>query len=309
MRLAQPSRREFLLATAAGLAAAAFSSGGRAMGASPPLITRPIPKTGEALPAIGMGTYDTFDVGNAASERAPLVEVMRSFHAAGGRVIDSSPMYGKAEQVVGDVLGELGKPAGMFLATKVWIDGKDAGVEQMKASMKKMGAGDRIDLMQIHNLRDWRAHLATLREWKAAGRVRYIGITHYVTSAFAEMVSIIEKEKIDFVQLPYSLGSREAEKRLLPAAAANDVAVLVMRPFEKGGLFGKVKGLPVPGWAAEFDCASWAQMFLKFIISHPAVTAAIPATSNPKHLQDNMGAGVGKLPTEAHRKKIIELFS
>jgi diketogulonate reductase-like aldo/keto reductase len=300
------TRRDILRATATGVAAAAIPWR-HATAAGKDMLMRKIPRTGEALPAVGMGTYDTFDVGGAG-QRAPLLEVMRLFHAAGGRVIDSSPMYGQAEETVGAVLAEVGKPAGMFLATKVWTDGKEAGALQMKASMRKMGSPDKIDLMQIHNLRDWKAHLATLREWKAAGRVRYIGITHYQLGAFGEMRSIIEKEGIDFVQLPYSLAVREAEKALLPAAEASKVAVLVMRPFEKGGLFAKTKGKPLPPWAAEIDCASWAQLFLKFILAHPAVTAAIPATSKPKHMQDNMAAGAGRLPTEEHRKKMIALL-
>lgn len=301
------NRRQLLLASTAAVAATALPFS-RARAAGPSMLTRPIPRTTESLPALGMGTYDTFDAEPTPQARAPLVEVMRLFREAGGRVLDSSPMYGRAEQTVGDVLGALGKPQ-MFLATKVWTDGKEAGVAQMKASMDKMGAGERIDLMQIHNLRDWRVHLATLREWKAAGRVRYIGITHYVTSAFAEMQTIIEKEGIDFVQLPYSLQQREAEKRLLPAAAAKGVGVLVMRPFEKGGLFDRFKGQPLPAWAAEIDCASWAQIFLKFVVSHPAVTCAIPATSNPRHLQDNMMAGLGRLPTEEQRKRMAALLS
>jgi diketogulonate reductase-like aldo/keto reductase len=305
MRTHGIDRRTFLALSAAAAALPwrrALAAGGA------PMMTRKVPRTGEALPVIGMGTYDTFDVGSPA-DRAPLVEVMRLFHDAGGRVIDSSPMYGRAEQAVGDVLAELKKPADMFMATKVWTDGKEAGIAQMRSSMQKMGTGGKMDLMQIHNLRDWKVHLATLRDWKAQGIIRYIGITHYVESAFADMQSIIEKENIDFVQLPYSLAMRAAEARLLPAAAANKVAVLVMRPFEKGGLFDKVKGEPVPPWAAEIDCTSWAQIFLKFVVSHPAVTAAIPATSKPKHLIDNMGGGAGRMPTEAQRQKMIQALT
>lgn len=268
--------------------------------------TRKIPHGNDAIPVIGLGTYDTFDV-SGGEEKAALVEVMRSFIAAGGRVVDSSPMYGAAERIVGEVLGTLGKPK-MFLATKVWTRGKAEGQKQMSDSMSRMGAGASIDLMQIHNLVDWKTHLATLREWKAAGKVRYIGITHYDFGAFGEMETIIRKEKIDFVQLPYSLVARDAEKRLLPAAAETGTAVIVMRPFEKGGLFNRVKGKPLPAWATEIDCTSWAQLFLKFIIGHPAVSCAIPATGNPKHLADNVLAGVGKLPDEAQRKKLVEWF-
>jgi diketogulonate reductase-like aldo/keto reductase len=273
--------------------------------ATPVMLTRPVPRSAhaaEALPVIGMGTYDTFDVGHGMEERKPLIEVMRLFVGAGGRVIDSSPMYGRSEEVVGDVLVDVEAPQ-MFLATKVWIQGKQAGIDQMERSMKLMGG--RIDLMQIHNLLDWRTHLATLRDWKAAGKIRYIGITHYELGAAGEMERIIAKENIDFVQLPYSVGVREAEKRLLPAAADNRVAVLVMRPFEKGGLFGKVKDRPLPAFAADCDCTSWAQLFLKWIIAHPAVTAVIPATSNPKHAADDLKAGFGRLPSAELRGKIV----
>jgi diketogulonate reductase-like aldo/keto reductase len=231
---------------------------------------------------------------------------MRAFVDAGGRVIDSSPMYGRAEGVVGEVLAAVGKPR-MFLATKVWTTGKREGEAQMRASMRLMGAAT-MDLMQIHNLQDWRTHLATLRAWKAAGTIRYLGITHYRTGAFDEMEQIIRKESIDFVQLPYSVANREAEKRLLPAAAEHRVAVLVMRPFEKAALFQQVKGRPLPDFAGEIDVASWAQLFLKFIVSHPAVTCAIPATSKPKHLVDNVAAGYGRMPDEAMRRRIATLF-
>jgi diketogulonate reductase-like aldo/keto reductase len=300
------SRRELLAA----LAAAAVTAVGRRGLASPAMkgltmVTKKIPASGEPLPVIGLGTYDTFDVARQ-DERAPLVEVMRAFIAAGGRAVDSSPMYGRSEQVIGEVLAALGKPK-MFLATKVWTTGKRGGEKQMRRSMKLMGAAT-MDLMQIHNLMDWRTHLATLRAWKAAGTIRYLGITHFQTGAFGEMEQIIRQEKIDFVQLPYSLGNREAEKRLLPAAAENGVAVLVMRPFEKGGLFQRVKDQPLPAWAGELGVASWAQLFLKFIVSHPAVTAAIPATSKPKHLLDNVAAGAGPMPDEAQRQRMASLF-
>jgi diketogulonate reductase-like aldo/keto reductase len=207
---------------------------------------------GEAFPVIGMGTYDTFDVGEAAEERAPLVEVVRIFAAAGGRVVDSSPMYGRAEAVVGQVVPAAGVPP-LFLATKVWTRGKAQGIAQMQTSMRRMGT-ERLDLMQIHNLLDWRTHLPTLRDWKAAGKIRHLGITHYQLDAFDEMQRIIEKEKIDFVQLPYSLETRAAERRLLPAAAEHGVGVIVMRPFEKGGLFQRSKGRPLPPLAAELVC-------------------------------------------------------
>lgn len=286
----------------AGAALAVGATGGSTM------LTRPIPRTGEALPAIGLGTWQTFDVGPSDAERRPLREVLQRFFAAGGKLIDSSPMYGRAEAVVGDLLRE-GKHQGQaFLATKVWTSGREAGIQQMKQSMAKMGTA-RMDLMQVHNLVDWRTHLATLREWKAQGLVRYIGVTHYQLSAFDELERIIAQESIDFVQVPYSVGVREAEKRLLPAAKDHATAVIVMRPFEAGSLFHDVRSRPLPPVAATLGCTSWAQLFLKFILSNPAVTCAIPATANPEHLADNMRAGTGPLPDEAARKAIADALS
>ena len=267
------------------------------------MLTRPIPKSGEALPVIGMGTWQTFDVGSDESARAPLVEVLRLFFHAGGRVIDSSPMYGSSEEVVGDLLAQLGAPQ-PFLATKVWTTGRDAGIEQMEASLQKMRAR-RMDLLQVHNLVDWRTHLETLRRWKEEGRVRYFGVTHYLTSAFDELERVIRDSSIDFVQLPYSIALREAEKRLLPAAAERRVAVIVNRPFEGGSLFQQVRGRALPEWAREFDCESWAQYFLKFLLGHPAVTCLIPATANSRHMQDNLRAGFGRLPDEQTRTRML----
>jgi diketogulonate reductase-like aldo/keto reductase len=268
------------------------------------MMTRPIPKGAEALPVIGLGTWQTFDVGPGASERRPLAEVLKRFFAAGGKLIDSSPMYGRAESVVGDLLRE-GKHAGSaFLATKVWTTGREAGDEQMRQSLLRMGT-ERMDLMQIHNLVDWQTHLETLRAWKAAGRIRYLGITHYQLGAFPELERLIKTEKLDFIQLPYSVAVREAEKRLLPAAADSGTAVIVMRPFEGGTLFRDVRSKPLPAVAAALGCTSWAQLLLKFIVSHPAVTCAIPATSNPEHVADNMRAGAGPMADEPTRKKIL----
>ncbi len=259
--------------------------------------TRAIPRTGEKLPVIGMGTWRTFDT----SERAPLVDVVRTLLDAGGAVIDSSPMYGRSETTIGEVLGDLSAQRRAFLATKVWTSGKEEGLAQMRESMRRMG---RVDLMQIHNLLDWRTHLPSLRALKQSGAIRYWGITHYSLSAFAEMEAIVRAEKPDFVQLPYSAGVREAEKRLLPACAAEGVAVLVMRPFEGGSLFADALKRPLPAWAREIDCTSWAQIFLKFILGHPAVTCPIPATSNPAHMADDVRAGLGRLPDEAMRRRI-----
>jgi diketogulonate reductase-like aldo/keto reductase len=277
------------------------------------LNTRQIPHTGEAIPTIGLGTWQTFDVGDAPTERAPLAEVLEAFLGGGGRVIDSSPMYGRAEGVVGDLLaaragGVASAPHPLlfpFLATKVWTRGRAEGAAQMRRSMQLMRT-QRMDLMQVHNLVDWRTHLETLRAWKKEGLVRYIGVTHYQLGAFGDLERIATKESIDFVQLPYSIVTRDAEARLLPAAAASGVAVLVMRPFEEGALFTRVRGKPLPPWAADFDCASWAQFFLKFILGHPAVTCPIPATASAKHVADNLGAGRGRLPDAATRKKMIE---
>jgi diketogulonate reductase-like aldo/keto reductase len=270
------------------------------------LATRTIPRTGEVLPAIGLGTWQTFDAGDAPDQRGPLRQVLNDFLTAGGRLVDSSPMYGRAEGVVGELLAQRPAEAGApFLATKVWTSGRAAGEKQMRRSMKLLRA-DKLDLLQVHNLLDWRTHLETLRAWKKQGLVRYIGVTHYQLGAFFDLERIISKEGIDFVQLPYSIVMRDAEARLLPAAAAAGVAVLVMRPFEEGSLFTRVRGKPLPPWAADFDCASWAQFFLKFILAHPAVTCPIPATANPGHLADNLAAAQGRLPSVADRKRMIE---
>jgi len=255
---------------------------------------------------IGLGTWQTFDVGDAAEERTPLTEVLRRFLAAGARVIDSSPMYGRAEQVTGDLLAGLGGDAAgqPFLATKVWTSGKQAGIEQMERSLARLRR-KRIDLMQVHNLLDWQTHLPVLREWKQAGRIRYLGVTHHAHGAFAELERVVRTESVDFVQLPYSMADRAAEARLLPAARDTGTAVLVMRPFEEGQLFARVKGKQLPAWAADIDCSSWAQLFLKFILGHPAVSCPIPATSKPDHLADNVQAGYGRLPDEAMRKRML----
>lgn len=270
------------------------------------MLTRKLPRTGEEIPVIGLGTWQTFDVGAAESERAPLVTVLKTFFAAGGRLIDSSPMYGRAESVVGDLLPPA-LPPGVtpFLATKVWTSGKARGEEQMNTSFQRMRT-KKMDLMQVHNLQDWRTHLATLRDWKAAGKVRYLGVTHYQQGAFGELEEIIKKAQLDFVQLPYSIAVRKAEERLLPAAAEHGTAVIVMRPFEGGSLFSEVRGKPLPAWAAELDCTSWAQVFLKFILGHPAVTCPIPATSKPAHIADNVRAGQGRMPDQATRKRMIQ---
>ena len=270
------------------------------------MITRKIPSGSESIPVIGLGTYDTFDVSGGEPERAPLVEVMKAFSAAGGRVIDSSPMYGRAEQVVGEVLGAVGRPQ-MFLATKVWTKGKAEGIEQMNQSFAKMGAKT-MDLMQIHNLLDVDVHTKTLLDWKSKNRIRYLGITHYTASAHGEVERQLKKEKYDFLQINYSLAERESELRLLPYCHQNKIAVIANRPFAEGAMFRRVRGKPLPPWAEEIGVASWAQYFLKWIVGHPAVTCAIPGTGSPAHIADNVAAGFGALPDERMRKRMAEYF-
>jgi diketogulonate reductase-like aldo/keto reductase len=273
------------------------------------VLTRTIPKTGEAIPAVGMGTWLTFDLGETATaaDRASRAEVLRRLFGGGGRVIDTSPMYGAAEAVVGELLAQGHPPARPFLADKVWTSGQAAGVEQMEESLRRLRV-ERIDLMQVHNLLDWRTHLPTLRAWKEQGRIRYIGVTHYQLAAFAELEQILRTEEIDFLQVPYSLAVREAAERLLPTAAERGVAVLAMRPLQKGVLPREAHRRPLPDWAGEIDCTSWPQLFLKFVLAHPAVTCAIPATHNPEHVADNMRAGLGRLPDQRLQRKMIELL-
>lgn len=270
------------------------------------LNTRAIPRSGEKLPVVGLGTWQTFDVGTGKDERAAVREVLTKFLAAGMKVIDSSPMYGRAEEVTGDELAAI-KDAAPFLATKVWTSGKQAGIEQMERSMKRMRT-KRMDLMQVHNLLDVKTHLPVLREWKAAGKIRYLGVTHYQHSEFATIEKLMKKEKLDFIQIPYSIVDRGAEKRILPVAADTGTAVLVMQPFESGALFSKVKGKALPAIAADLDCTSWAQFFLKFIIGHPAVTCPIPATGKPAHLVDNVQAALGRLPDAKQREQMAAAF-
>lgn len=268
------------------------------------MMQRIIPSTGEKLPVAGLGTWQQFDVGSDAAVRAPLKQVLQEMIRLGGKLIDSSPMYARSEEVIGDLTTETGHADDFFYATKVWTRGRQEGIDQMNASLKKMHRKT-MDLMQIHNLVDWQTHFITLRKWKEEGKIRYIGITHYTDSAHEDLERILVKEKPDFVQFNYSIRERNAEKRLLAAAKDNGVAVIINEPFEKGELFGLVKGKSLPSWAAEYDINSWGQYFLKYIISHPAVNCVIPGTSNPKHVADNMGAGYGKLPDEAARKKMI----
>lgn len=272
------------------------------------ILSRPIPSTGEELPVVGLGTWPVFDVGADEAVRRPLREVLRRLFAAGARMIDSSPMYGRAEGVAGDLVAELGARPRAFLATKVWIAGREAGLAQMQRSARLLRS-EVIDLMQIHNLVDWRTHLKTLRQLKAEGRIRYIGITHYTDRALSELAHILETEPdIDFIQCGYSLSARAAERQLLPVAAARGVAVIVNQPLGQGSLLRRISGKPLPEWVAEFDCASWAQLLLKYVLAEPAVTCVIPATRNPEHMTDNLAAGFGRLPDAEQRRRIRALW-
>lgn len=259
------------------------------------------------LPVIGLGTWKQFDVGPSAEERRPLQEVIGRMGEIKGMLIDSSPMYGTSEEVVGDLTSDEGIAEKFFYATKVWTTGRENGISQMDASMRKMRRTT-MDLMQIHNLLDWQTHLKTLTQWKKEGKIRYMGITHYKSDAHDELERIISTNTIDFVQFNYSIRSRNAERSLLNTAAENGIAVIINEPLEKGRLFTAVKNTRLPDWTADYEIKSWASFFLKYIIAHPAVTCVIPATSNLHHLNDNVQAGMGELPDEKHRKLMVELI-
>lgn len=297
------SRRAFVKL----LAATGLTMGCRAAHAlgETALITRPIASTGERIPIVGLGTWQTFDVGPGGI--AAVREVYSRFLDRGGRLLDTSPMYGRAEEVIGELRGSCTADDRVFLATKVWTAGAQAGISQMNESFTRLRAR-RIDLVQVHNLVDVDLHLPTLRAWKTEGRIRYIGVTHYQSGAFDRLAAAIREPGVDFVQLNYSIGDREAETRLLPLAAERGVAVIVNQPFGGGALFSQVRSTPLPDWAAEVGCRSWAQVFLKFILSHPAVTCVIPATSKVRHLDENLDSGSGTLPDEAMRRRMAVEF-
>jgi len=300
------NRRE-LLYSAASLLSTAAKSSRRARASSTDLIVRAIPASGEQLPVIGLGTSGPFEVGESRAERAPLEKVLQAFFAAGARLIDTSPMYSTAERVLGELLtDDLRRHA--FLATKVWTRGERAGIEQMTQSAQLLRR-EHLDLIQVHNLLDLETQLKTLYAWKEAGRVRYLGITHYTVSAHADLARALERQRLDFVQLNYSPLTRAAEQRLLPLAAERGAAVLVNRPFEDGALFAAVRGKPLPAWAADIDAGSWGQLALKFIAAHPAVTCIIPATGNLAHLEDNLAGGRGRLPDARQREAIAQAFA
>ncbi|MBI1943229.1 MAG: aldo/keto reductase, partial [Betaproteobacteria bacterium] len=258
-------------------------------------------------PAIGLGTWQVFDAGGSAAARAPLREVLTAFAKAGGKLIDSSPMYGSSESVVGDLTAELGLRDRLFVATKVWTSGREDGIRQMETSFRRLKV-KQMDLMQVHNLLDAGVHTKTLLDWKAKGRIRYLGITHYTSSAYAEVERWLKAERYDFLQINYSLAEREAEKRLLGLCKDQNIAVIANRPFAEGAMFRRVRGKPLPAWAADLGIASWAQYFLKWIVGHPAITCAIPGTGKPEHMADNVAAGFGTLPDEPMRKRMAEYY-
>ena len=271
------------------------------------MLERAIPSSGEKVPVIGLGTWRAFDAGASASERAPLRAVLSRFTALGGRVVDSSPMYGRAESVLGDLASELGVADQLFVATKVWTSGRDAGIAQMEQSLRRLRVR-RLDLIQVHNLLDWSTHLRTCRSWKAAGRVRYVGVTHYTSSAYDELERVLRAEPLDFVQLNYSPVEREAERRILPLAQERGVAVLVNRPFADGGLLRRVRGRPLPPWAGDLGCESWARLVLEWVVAHPAVTCVIPGSGEARHVAENLAAGQGRLLDARTRDRLTALL-
>jgi aryl-alcohol dehydrogenase-like predicted oxidoreductase len=272
------------------------------------VVTRKIPVSGEELPVIGMGSSNTFDAGDSAAERDPLREVLRLLVAAGGTVIDTSPMYGRSEEVLGDLIAELGLRPKLWIATKVWTRGREAGAAQIADSMQKLRT-ERLELLQIHNLLDWREHLPTVRGMKDAGKLRYMGVTHYRGDAHGDVERVLRAERFDWVQINYSLAEREAERALFPFCQERGIAVMANRPFADGALFERTRGKTLPPWAAEVGCTSWAQFFLRFAASHPAVTCVIPATAKPRHMQDNAAAGATPLPDAKQRARMAEYFS
>lgn len=300
------SRRTFIAWLSTALATSWLAPAGL-RGADFRMLRKVIPSSGESLAVIGLGTSRTLDVGTDSAARSELTEILRTFLAGGGELIDSSPMYGSAEQVLGELLQRVGDHGRLFAATKVWIDGEQAGIRQMETSLAQWGL-KRFDLMQVHNLRDWKSHLKTLRKWQQDGRIRYVGMTTSHGRFHRELEEILRTEPLDFVQFSYNLGNLDAERRLLPLAADRGVAVIINRPYQRGALFTRVKGQVLPDWAADFDAQSWGQFFLKFIAAHPAVTCVIPATSKVRHLRDNLAAGFGRLPDAGMRRRMQAYF-
>ena len=299
------NRRRFLQTSTATGGSLLF---GHASIATEAIKRRPIPSSGEAIPVIGLGTWQTFDVGSNTAARTRLKQVLSTLVEGGGSVVDSSPMYGSSESVVGDLASELDIGSKLFMATKVWTDGKKDGIRQMERSMQRMQAPV-MDLMQVHNLVDAETHLDTLADWKEQGRIRYLGITHYHSGGYAAMKRLMNRYALDFIQINYSMSSPEAEREVLPLAMERGIATLINRPYEGGSLFRRTSGRELPGWASEFDCQSWGQFFLKFVLANPAVTCVIPGTSKVDHLRDNLAAGRGRTPNDAQLKKMSQYLS
>lgn len=269
------------------------------------IIQRTIPSSGQKIPVIGLGTSGPFEVQSDAAALAPLREVVDAFFAGGATLIDTSPMYSTAEKVLGELLSPA-QQRSAFIATKVWTRGEAEGIAQMQQSMALMKR-DSVDLMQVHNLLDLETQLRTLRKWKEEGKIRYIGVTHFTVASHADLEALIKREPLDFLQFNYSATTPDAENRLLPLCADRGVATLINRAFDDGRIFARVKDRPLPGWAAEIDCTTWAQLLLKFVIAHPAVTCVIPATGKVRNLRDNLGGGSGRLPDARQLAQIREL--
>ena len=299
------SRRKFLQV----LALLGSASAGLPLVAqgSKSMLMKAIPSSGEKIPVIGMGSSGTFEIGDNQKARAKLTKVLQTFFDQGGTVIDTSPMYGSSEQVLGALLVNVQNTQSMFMATKVWTQGREEGIAQMQRSMALLRRPI-LDLIQIHNLLDWETHWKTLRQWKQQGKVRYIGITTHRGYDHDQLAYVMENYPIDFIQFSYSIANRKAEQRILPLAAERGIATMVNRPFQRGDMFRSVKGKDLPAWAADIDCNSWGQFFLKFVISHPAVTCTIPATSKVHHMQDNMGAGFGRMPDQQQREQMLDYY-
>ncbi|NQY01872.1 MAG: aldo/keto reductase [Halieaceae bacterium] len=301
------NRRQLLQYSASAAAAASLGLNVQAR-ESAPMITRAIPSSGEAIPVVGMGTSRTFDTPDDANSIALLKQVMQSFFANGGKVIDSSPMYGNAESRVGDVIRGMEQQPPVFAATKVWTTGKDAGIAQMEESARRM-AVDTFDLIAVHNLQDWETHMATLKDWKEQGKVRYIGITTSHGRSHDEFIKVMKTEPIDFVQFSYNIMDRAAEESLFPVAQEQGIATMINRPYQRGSLFAKTRGKDLPDVAADIDVDSWGQFFLKFILAHPGVTSIIPATSKVHHMDDNMKANLGRVPDSDQREEMLRVFA
>jgi aryl-alcohol dehydrogenase-like predicted oxidoreductase len=305
------TRRE-ILALGAGIGVTAALRGAASFAAEGPVLQRPIPRSGERLPVVGLGTAIVFDIGDDATRRAERSKVIQSLLEGGGRLIDTAPSYGSAEVVVGDLLAAAATREKVFLATKVRVAGREAAIAEMQASQRRLKS-EKFDLMQIHNPRadaaETGAQLALLREWKEKGVFRYIGVTHFQETANERVIDLMQREKLDFVQVNYSMAERSAEQRLLKVAADTGTAVLANLPFARGKLFAAVRGKPLPEWASEFGATSWAQFFLKYILAHEAVNCVIPGTDKPEYMLDNLNAGRGRLPDAAMRRRMVELLA